>query len=126
MRSGRLDRLITIQQPTEVADTFGGNNTVTWSDFANAWANVSQVSAMERFQSSERLSIKASKFKIRFISGIKPTFRIRYDNFNWRILGISELERLEGLEILAETISPFDLPDVPGEPSGLLLSITRP
>jgi len=104
MRSGDLDEQIVIQQVSLSTDALGSSQTESWSTFATVWAKVIPMTASERFVSQEKYSANVNKFQIRFLSGLLPTMRIQYSSKVWRILGISEIRRYEGHEILAEVL----------------------
>ena len=103
-RSGKLDRKIVIEQNTPSGDTFGGGQTDSWSTFATVWAEVIPMSATERFMSQQRYASRVSMFNIRYVSGLNSKMRIQYESKAWRILGIKEISRLRGWEVLAEQI----------------------
>lgn len=108
MRAGKLDRRITIEQVSRVADGFGGAQTETWSTFVTVWAAVASMTASERFTSDQKYSSNVKTFTVRYVAGILPTMRILYESAYYRILGIRELEmfgRKRGFEITAEAMS---------------------
>ncbi len=100
MRAGRMDRYITIEEPTTILDTFGGDHT-TWSEFAKCWAQRADVKARERFNADQIMAEEVATFRIRWREGIKPTFRILSENKIYLIVGLAELGRRAGLEITA-------------------------
>ena len=104
MKSGNLDRLITIEQVSLSNDTFGSSQTESWSTFAQVWAEVLPMKAEEKFRSAEKYSSQTNVFRIRWLSGLTPRMRISYNSKLWRILGIKELERREGHDVEAEVM----------------------
>lgn len=103
MRAGKLDREIVIESATSTVNAIG-EPVETWATFASVWAEVKPLSASERFRSEARHSARVSTFSIRWLAGVLPTMRIKYENLYWRILGIAELGRRDGLEITAEVV----------------------
>lgn len=103
MRAGALDREITIEVAAESVSA-AGETVQVWSTFAECWAAVKPLSATERFKSDARHSARVSVFTIRYVSGVLRTMRIVYEGLNWRILGIAEVNRREGLDITAEAV----------------------
>lgn len=103
-RAGLHDREIVIQQVTLSDNTFTTKGEESWSNFASAWAFVTPMEASERFTSQQKFSSRVSTFEIRYVSGVTAKMRISYESTYWRILGIKEIGRRRGLEILAELI----------------------
>lgn len=103
MKPGRLDREIVIESATLSANSIG-EMVETWATFASVWAQVAPLSAGERFRSEARHSARVSVFTIRYLDGLLPTMRIKYENLFWRILGIAEVGRRHWLEITAEVV----------------------
>lgn len=99
MQSARLDRKITLQQSITTQDTYGEPD-VTWSDYADVWAEVRTQSGREIFSAGKVAEVDAI-FKIRYISSLDETWRIVYGSRNYDIKSIKELGRQDGLEILA-------------------------
>lgn len=98
---GRLDRRIDIERPVVTIDTFGAEST-TWEVFARVWAEAQPLRTAERYQSAQIREAKAYTFRIRYLSGLETTMRIRYRNELYRITGIAEMGRRVGQEISAE------------------------
>jgi len=104
MRAGKLDREIVIQRQAGTTQSASGKPVESWVTFASVWASVVPLSATERFRSDAKHSVRVSSFSIRWLDGVLPTMRIVYEGLNWRILGIAELGRRDGLEITAEAV----------------------
>ncbi len=99
MRSGRMDRKITIQKVTETRSS-SGQITKTWSTFAAVWAHKIDSGSREFFS---RVNAEVGEFvtiwRIWFLSGLTQKMRIKYENEYYDIQGIKELGRREGYEI---------------------------
>lgn len=104
MMSGRLDRKITIQEPTTTYDSYG-EPVESWSDLAIVWAEVRQQSAREMWESG-KVSEVEMMFRIRYRSGIDETCRVVYDGKNYDITGEPrEIGRRDGLEIMGKVVT---------------------
>jgi SPP1 family predicted phage head-tail adaptor len=103
MRPGKLDRKIRIEVnvPTRNA---AGESVPNWQCFHACWADVRPMRADERHQADARHSVRVSNFRVRYKAGVLPDMRVVYESLNWRITGIAEVGRREGLDITAEAI----------------------
>lgn len=103
MRSGELDRLITIEQATESTDAYGAP-TLTWDPPANSWqvwAQVKPIRGQEYFAAQQVNARVDTTFRIRYRSDITTKMRISYGGEYYDIQSIIELGRREGLELMA-------------------------
>lgn len=101
MRSGRLDRTITIETNTPTQNSFG--------ELIDSWATLATVPAQyiparggERFTAQQVYGQSVATFKIRYRTDVDVEDRITFDSKTWDILDIRELGRREGLEIDAK------------------------
>jgi SPP1 family predicted phage head-tail adaptor len=98
---GKLDRRITIQQPTPGAGLHG-EPTETWSDFATVWANAYAGPGKE-FVAARQINAEVSmQFQIHWISDLSTTMRIFYDGKYFDIVDIAEVGRRERINIFAK------------------------
>lgn len=96
---GKLDRLITIQELTQGKGTRYGEPTETWTDWATVWANVYSGGGRE-FEAARQITAELdTQFQIRWLSGLKPTMRILYEDRVYEILRIQEVNRRERLNV---------------------------
>lgn len=101
LQIGKMDRRITIEQPTETQGSMGETLT-TWSTFAEVWANAYSGSGRE-FVAARQINAEVSmQFQIRYIAGITATMRILYDGAYFDIDRISEVGRRERIDIFAK------------------------
>ena len=116
MRAGRLDRRITIQRKSEIQSA-SGQPVITWATLPTAqrlWASMTPASGDERFTDPQVAAKQQVEFKIRwslFVADLSPLDRIVYPAINsgdtpaptaiYDILAVHELERREGLSIIA-------------------------
>lgn len=100
MISARMDRRITIQEPTTTYNDY--NEPIqSWSDLASVWASVKRQSARETWQAGKVAEVEAV-FTMRYISGVSETCRIVYGSENYEITATPrEIGRQDGLEIEA-------------------------
>lgn len=98
---GRMDRRIEFQTPGNTRDSMG-SFVQTWTTFLRVWAQAKPLRASERFSSDQQRESKVYTFLIRYRDGITSDMRIVYNEEYYRISGIAEINRREGLEITAE------------------------
>lgn len=102
MRAGELNRLIDIDQATDVRDAAGGV-TQTWTIFA---ADVSAKVMPKRGRehvSGDRINVEFDTvFRIRYLPGVVAKMRLRYEGVTYDIQFVAELGRREGLDLLAK------------------------
>jgi len=79
MRSGKLNRLITIQSKTLTADEYGGS-AEAWGTFTTAWAGKYPLSSREMMAAKAAQSETVARFVIRYISGVTSAMRILHDS----------------------------------------------
>lgn len=101
-RAGVLDRKITIETPSTSSGEYGASTSTTWATWKQVYAQVRPVRANERFASSNLRAERSQIFVVRYLAGISEKMRIQYDNKAWNIRGLTELNRRESIEILAE------------------------
>lgn len=101
MRAGRLDRLITIEQPIESTDPSYGAPIQTWATLAQVWAQVKPVRGSEYFAAQQMNARVDTVFKIRYRSDLTTKMRISYGGELYDIQSIIELGRNDGLELMA-------------------------
>jgi len=107
MRSGELDRKITIQQKTESRTPLGGV-TESWATLAAVWAKVIPLSGREYFNATaeQRVASKLTRFRIRYLAAARKDTQLRvlYDSETYDIKHIAEIGRHEALELVGEAV----------------------
>jgi len=101
IKAGSLDRQITIQSKGVTYDG-AGSEIVTWSDVATVWAGVTQKAGTERVEADQLTASEHTIFTIRYRTDVTPINRIVYETNTYDIKRVFEINRREGLEILAE------------------------
>lgn len=97
---GKLDRIISIENPINTKDTFGGD-VILWHEYHRCFAGFVGFSGKESEESDKETSTSVKKFLIRYYSGINEAMRIVYNGRNFDITRIDEYGR-DGLVITAE------------------------
>ncbi len=101
MRAGDLDRLITIEQPTETIDAYGAP-IQSWTTLAaNVPAQVSYDNGSEYFAAGQMNARIDAVFKIRYRSDLTTKMRISYGGETYDIKFLNEIGRREGYNIKA-------------------------
>lgn len=104
MNAGRLDRKISIQEPTTTRDDFG-QSVDAFAEVAKVWAQRRDISAKENTETDQPVASTRTEWTIRWRSDIRETWRVvtttdRIQTFE--IVGILELGRREGLRLICE------------------------
>ena len=100
MRSGRLDRRLTLQRRTLIENDYG-EGVETWNDLATVWAEKIPVRGFERYAAMQTVAEVEERFKIRYRKDLTPLDRVICDGKTYDVLGVIEIGRREGWEIYA-------------------------
>jgi SPP1 family predicted phage head-tail adaptor len=100
MQSGKLDRRISFQSSTLVKNSIG-EWIPTWTTVLNRWAAVEFTDTREKYEASELTAPGEVTFRTRYNATINEKMRIVYDGKSYDILHIAEINRREGLKIIA-------------------------
>lgn len=101
INAGKLDRRITIERDQGTFDTVGGR-VPAWTSVASLPAQVIPLGGLETFRAGREAIVRAARFVVRYFANVTEADRISYDGNVWNITAISEINRREGLEIVAE------------------------
>lgn len=96
--AGTLDRQIVLQAPTTTRGSSGAP-IQTWATQATVWADVRPATAREFIAGAQEVAERRTVFRIRWREGVKVTWRVLFDAQTWRIVGVGEIGRREGLEL---------------------------
>lgn len=115
MRSGKLDRRITIQTRAVSYDADGGE-VITWDNTREQWAERETPGATERFVDAQRVANVDTLFRLRWNDDVMNnttalTNRIMYRDRWYEILAVVEIGRREGIWIACTSRA-----DMGGEP----------
>lgn len=105
---GKMDVLLTIQEPTETRHAVTSEVVTAWSTFVTAWAE--KISDQKTFGPQSKETIEGvqpvanlkSNFKVRYVSGITERMRVVRDTEYHYILGIEEIDRKKFLILKTE------------------------
>jgi len=100
MKAGRLNRRITIQQPTE-SQGATGQAVPSWSTFREVWAEVRQRPGKETFDADQIVAKTDTVFRIRYLAGLTRKMRVSYGGDYYDIHAIAEIGFKEGHDIWA-------------------------
>lgn len=98
MRAGKLTKTITLQRATTTVDQYG-TPTEGWADLATVRAQIVQSSTEEFMRGWGASTEAATVFRIRWLDGITPADRVRYDGQSYDLKEIKELGRREGMDL---------------------------
>ena len=101
MRSGRLDRRITLQRKTVVENSYG-EPIETWMDLATVWAEHLPAGGVERYAATQMVAEADTRWRIRYRAYLTPIDRLSYAGRTYEVTGVVEIGRREGLEIYSK------------------------
>ena len=112
MKAGKLDRRITIQR--QGAATDNGIELVPGEleAFATRWASWKPANGREIFENLGREAKAGGTFWLRYdqkTRGILPTDIVEYDGRAWGIVGVQEIGRRDGIELIVVADDTVDL-----------------
>lgn len=106
MRAGRLNRRVTIQSKSVTRDPDYGAEVVTWVTYAERWAEVRDINAIERAAAGLRTITRATMVTVRWVGGLTSDMRVLLDDGRiLAITSIAELRRKEGQQLACEEYS---------------------
>lgn len=105
MRAGKLDRRITIQKPVRVQDA-SGQMVDTWEDFATVWAEFRPLAGNERFLAQQVMAELDAQFRIRYLRGVTPLYRILYEGNEYEITAVLTPDRNREMHLLVKAHVP--------------------
>jgi len=99
VRSGRLDRRLTLQRRTLIENDYG-EPVETWTDLATVWAHKIEVRGAERYAASQDIATVDIKYQIRYRRGLTPVDRFTDEAGKvFDVIAVLEIGRREGLEL---------------------------
>lgn len=110
MRTGTLDRRITLQRPPVEAEVDAvGQPTDAWVTVATVWAEVIFGGGSESFEADQTAARQRVTFRIRFRRGVSPEMRVVLDGNVYQVEDVAEPKRREELVLTC-----FAIAAVPG------------
>jgi len=105
MMIGELNKRILLQYTTSVVDAMGGSDDI-WNDKATVWAAIWPVSAAEQVRAGQTFGTVTHKIRIRYRSDIRNSWRIKFGERYFTILGppINPNEKNEWLDLITKEV----------------------
>ena len=104
MRSGRLNRRVTIQALSISKDQFNAD-IESWVDVTTVWAQIEPLRGREYWQAKQVVGEVTGRITIRYQQGIDEKMRIVYGDKTYNILAvINPEERNRTLQLLVKEI----------------------
>ena len=98
MNIGRMERKITIEQPTySVSDDSNNQYVSAWTTYKTVWAAWVQKQGQEVFETGQMVAKDTYEWKIRYkdAESVKMDMRILYNSEYYYLVGLKELGRKE-------------------------------
>ena len=107
MQAGRLNRRVVIERKTITRDSDFGSELVAWETYAERWAEVRDINAVERVSGPLRTVTRVTMVTVRWVDGLTADMRLRCvdDGRLLAITSIAELRRREGQQLVCEEYS---------------------
>lgn len=104
MRSGRLNRRVTIQRLEVSKDHFNAD-IESWVDTATVWAHIEPLRGREYWQAKQVVGEVMGRITIRYLAGIDEKMRVTYGEKTYNILAvINPEEKNRMLQLLVKEI----------------------
>ncbi len=106
MRASDYDKIVDLQAPTKVADGIGGFTETYATKVSGIWAAIWPISAKDRMQADQMTGELTHRIRIRYRRVLKPSWRIKYGNRYFAIIGppINLKEKNRDIEMLCKEI----------------------
>lgn len=107
MMAGRLNRRVVIERKSVTRDPDFGSEVISWETFAERWAEVRDLNAVERTADGLRTVTRTTMVTIRWLDGLTSDMRVRLAS-DGRLLAITsfvELGRKVGQQLVCEEYS---------------------
>lgn len=104
MNIGKLDRRVTLQQPTTTSDPTNGEEVNGWEDVDEVWAGRKFGTSQEAYDNDQKQATQRIAYRIRYREDILPTWRIQDKEQLFYLTGLpEELGRKNGLDLPTES-----------------------
>lgn len=103
LRSGVMDKLATVQTPTESANAIG-EPILSWSTFATRWIAILPLSGAEAMQAMATEGSVTHRVRMRYTPGLKPKMRLVSDGRTFEIMSAVERGRREEHELMVTEV----------------------
>jgi len=100
MKSGKFDRLVTLQHFTSSRDPATNELIEAWVELATVWASFRQSAGREFLQTSTSVAERKAVFGVRWRDDLSAGGnRVQYSGESWEIEEVREIGRKIGLEL---------------------------
>ena len=104
MRTGRLNRRVTIQELSITKDQFNAD-IESWVDAATVWAHIEPLRGREYWQAKQVVGEVTGRITIRYLTGIDEKMQVVYGDKTYNILAvINPEERNRILQLLVKEV----------------------
>lgn len=103
IRSGLMDRLATVQTPTESANGIG-EPILTWSDFATRWIAIVPLTGNEQMTAMAQEGSVTHRIRMRYTTGMKPKMRLISEGRTFEVMSVVERGRREEHELMVTEV----------------------
>jgi len=104
MRSGKLNRRVTIQQLLVTKDEYNAD-IESWVDLKTVWAYVEPLAGREYWQAKQVVGEITGRITIRYLAGVNEKMRIIYGEKTYNILSvINPEEKNRILQLLVKEV----------------------
>ena len=93
MKSGPLNRRVTIQSPTTVQDA-NGEIIPGWTDVATVWASIDDITGREYVAAGATQDSVQTKIGIRYRAGIVPKMRVLHGSIEYDVESVLGQDRV--------------------------------
>lgn len=100
MRSGKLDRSITVQSFTNTVNEYG-TPIETWTDVATVRAQIIQ-SSTEEYLTNGASDTTSIIFRTRYFQGLTTSNQVIYEGETFNVREVKEIGRRKGLDLRCE------------------------
>lgn len=105
MRTGQLDRVVTLQDVGGTTRTPSGGVVKTWETLATVYASRRDTLGSERVESGVEAMTADTVFKVRWRPDVTAATRLLCDGQAWDVLSAAELGRREWLDLTCRKVS---------------------
>lgn len=98
-----MDRLATVQTPTESANGIG-EPILTWSDFATRWIAIVPLTGNEQMTAMAQEGSVTHRIRMRYTTGMKPKMRLISEGRTFEVMSVVERGRREEHELMVTEV----------------------
>ena len=99
MKTGRMDRMVTLQKRTTTGQNSYGEEQYTWTDVI-VWAERRELRGSERFAAMQTISTVASIYRLHYREDLTVMDLLKDGDDTYDIHAVLPIGRREGVELL--------------------------